>query len=270
MNPVHRRRAPQSASVPGRTYRCASRARHNRIRPPRQARWMSRRRRSSDCVRPFRAANDPRLSLRSWRRAKRFRCPPAGVPHQSAAPLAPKITAEDRTGGAAVEALKASRLDFLFRSKPAARPRVSAGKCRRLLACRVAGSGSPSPIRAGRRLTEGEPQPAPEQVQEPEPAAQRNTRSQSRTGWGAAHGCDPEIRRGRRHGLYALCRRIDRSQASAWDGALRLDRRGCARISRATRRTAGQGRKRFARCGVRARVTSCSCSRPAQTSARRR
>ena len=69
--------AAPSASVPGRTYRCASRARHNRIRPPRQARSMSRRRRSSDCVRPFRAPSDPRLSLRSWRRAKRFRCPPA-------------------------------------------------------------------------------------------------------------------------------------------------------------------------------------------------
>ena len=34
-------------------------------------------------------------------------------------PLGPKVTAEDRAGGAAVEALKASRLDFLFRSKPA-------------------------------------------------------------------------------------------------------------------------------------------------------
>ncbi|HEY6994969.1 MAG TPA: hypothetical protein VH397_14750 [Xanthobacteraceae bacterium] len=45
---------------------------------------------------------------------------PASRPAGSeAAPLAPKITAEDRAGGAAVEALKASRLDFLFRSKPA-------------------------------------------------------------------------------------------------------------------------------------------------------
>lgn len=35
------------------------------------------------------------------------------------APPEPKVSAEDRTGGAAVEALKASRLDFLFRSKPA-------------------------------------------------------------------------------------------------------------------------------------------------------
>ncbi len=34
------------------------------------------------------------------------------------APPEPKVTAEDRGGGAAVEALKASRLDFLFRSKP--------------------------------------------------------------------------------------------------------------------------------------------------------
>jgi hypothetical protein len=35
------------------------------------------------------------------------------------APSEPKVSAEDRAGGAAVEALKASRLDFLFRSKPA-------------------------------------------------------------------------------------------------------------------------------------------------------
>jgi hypothetical protein len=36
-----------------------------------------------------------------------------------AAPPEPKVSSEDRAGGAAVEALKASRLDFLFRSKPA-------------------------------------------------------------------------------------------------------------------------------------------------------
>jgi hypothetical protein len=36
-----------------------------------------------------------------------------------AAPPEPEVSAEDRAGGAAVEALRASRLDFLFRSKPA-------------------------------------------------------------------------------------------------------------------------------------------------------
>ena len=36
-----------------------------------------------------------------------------------AAPPEPEVSAEDGAGGAAVEALKASRLDFLFRSKPA-------------------------------------------------------------------------------------------------------------------------------------------------------
>jgi hypothetical protein len=40
---------------------------------------------------------------------------PPGV---EAAPPEPKVSADDRAGGAAVEALKASRLDFLFRSKP--------------------------------------------------------------------------------------------------------------------------------------------------------
>ena len=39
-------------------------------------------------------------------------------PGLEAAPPEPKISADDRAGGAAVEALKASRLDFLFRSKP--------------------------------------------------------------------------------------------------------------------------------------------------------
>jgi hypothetical protein len=39
-------------------------------------------------------------------------------PGVEAAPSEPKISADDRAGGAAVEALKASRLDFLFRSKP--------------------------------------------------------------------------------------------------------------------------------------------------------
>jgi hypothetical protein len=40
-------------------------------------------------------------------------------PRVEAAPPEPKVSADDRGGGAAVEALKASRLDFLFRSKPA-------------------------------------------------------------------------------------------------------------------------------------------------------
>jgi hypothetical protein len=40
-------------------------------------------------------------------------------PPREAAPPEPKVAADDRGGGAAVEALKASRLDFLFRSKPA-------------------------------------------------------------------------------------------------------------------------------------------------------
>jgi hypothetical protein len=46
---------------------------------------------------------------------------PNGAAHRStgveAAPPEPKVSSEDRAGGTAVEALKASRLDFLFRSK---------------------------------------------------------------------------------------------------------------------------------------------------------
>jgi len=40
-------------------------------------------------------------------------------PHIEAAAPEPKVSSEDRASGAAVEALKASRLDFLFRSRPA-------------------------------------------------------------------------------------------------------------------------------------------------------
>jgi hypothetical protein len=48
---------------------------------------------------------------------------PSGAPHQmqqANEPVLrePKLTADDRAGAQAVEALKASRLDFLFRSKP--------------------------------------------------------------------------------------------------------------------------------------------------------
>jgi hypothetical protein len=52
--------------------------------------------------------------------------PPHLQTHQprtlEAAPPEPEVSAEDRAGGAAVEALRASRLDFLFRSKPARPP----------------------------------------------------------------------------------------------------------------------------------------------------
>jgi hypothetical protein len=47
--------------------------------------------------------------------------PPPPVGAQSEPPE-PKVAPDDRAGGAAVDALKASRLDFLFRSKPTASP----------------------------------------------------------------------------------------------------------------------------------------------------
>ena len=84
--------------------------------------------------------------------------PGEAAPHQprpaggEAAPLSPKITAEDRAGGAAVEALKASRLDFLFRAKP--RPAAPA----------------PESFDAVRPAAEPEPQPDQAQAQ-PGPAA---------------------------------------------------------------------------------------------------
>jgi hypothetical protein len=44
------------------------------------------------------------------------------APVAEPAPPEPRVAAEDRGGAAAAEALRASRLDFLFRSKPSARP----------------------------------------------------------------------------------------------------------------------------------------------------
>jgi hypothetical protein len=82
--------------------------------------------------------------------------PNEAVPQQGPAPqpFGPKVTAEDRAGGAAVEALKASRLDFLFRSKPA-RPASQPEKFDTFW---------PAGSRAAPR-TEPEPQPALDDAQ---------------------------------------------------------------------------------------------------------
>ena len=70
----------------------------------------------------------------------------------------PKVSADDRAGGAAVEALKASRLDFLFRSKPA-RPRRSRSPSRRI----SIRSGPPMLAREGTQPPK--PQPRFDQVE---------------------------------------------------------------------------------------------------------
>jgi hypothetical protein len=92
--------------------------------------------------------------------------PPPRPAGGEAAPLGPKVTAEDRAGGAAVEALKASRLDFLFRSKPArpaAQPESFDGFW-------PAESRAPDPRAPA--SAEPESQPAPEQAQgQPEPVS---------------------------------------------------------------------------------------------------
>jgi hypothetical protein len=79
-------------------------------------------------------------------------------------PLGPKVTAEDRAGGAAVEALKASRLDFLFRSKPVrpAPPPESFGSVRptesRAPEARAPASAGPEP-QADPEQAQGQPAP---------------------------------------------------------------------------------------------------------------
>lgn len=78
-----------------------------------------------------------------------------GRPRAEPAPPEPRVTAEDRAGGA-VEALKASRLDFLFRSKaarPAAQPQAFDAIW-------------PADARAGRNAAPAsEAQPIPQQVE---------------------------------------------------------------------------------------------------------
>jgi hypothetical protein len=69
----------------------------------------------------------------------------------------PKVTAEERAGGA-VEALKASRLDFLFRSKPA-RPAPQPENFEAIW---------PADSRQGRNAAPpSEPQPTPQPVERP-------------------------------------------------------------------------------------------------------
>jgi hypothetical protein len=99
--------------------------------------------------------------------------PSEAVPQQAAprpaggeaAPFGPKVTAEDRAGGAAVEVLKASRLDFLFRSKagrPAPQPESFDS---------VWPADSRTPAARALAPAQPEPQPAPEQAQgQPEQA----------------------------------------------------------------------------------------------------
>jgi hypothetical protein len=55
-----------------------------------------------------------------------------------------RSTSEDRSGGAAVEALKASRLDFLFRSRPA-RPQAQPESPETLWPAEASESSTPAP-----------------------------------------------------------------------------------------------------------------------------
>ena len=82
-----------------------------------------------------------------------------------------------------------------------------------------------------RPAREDQPDPRLEVARAPAAAAAAHPVSAAEvelgTGTGAARAQrrDPQVRRGRRHGLYALRRRFDRGAASAGNGALRIDRR---------------------------------------------
>src|SRR6516225_1032373 len=169
-------------------------------------------------------------------------------PGVEAAPPEPKISADDRAGGAAVEALKASRLDFLFRSKPT-RPASQRENFDAVW---------PTDARAAKR-TESEPDGrrsgstpgGPSCIRARSPAGARVARRATR------RGHDPQIRRRRRHGLYALHRRIDRGQATGRDGQVRLDRR-TARAYRA--QLVGDDAFEIALSAMLPARWSCSCA----------
>jgi hypothetical protein len=95
-----------------------------------------------------------------------------------AAPPEPKVSPEDRAGGTAVEALKASRLDFLFRSKPtrpaSQRTNFDAVWPADTRPGKRAESGSSQPVEAAQRQAEDSAQGSGQQgaaLAEPPPAA---------------------------------------------------------------------------------------------------
>jgi hypothetical protein len=91
---------------------------------------------------------------------------PSGV---EAAPPEPKVSSEDRAGGTAVEALKASRLDFLFRSKPA-RPASQRGNFDAVW---------PADTRPGKRVESGSSSPTVEAAQRQADDSAEDSRQQA-------------------------------------------------------------------------------------------
>ena len=83
------------------------------------------------------------------------------------------------------------------------------------------------PMASRPRARRATPSPDLRHRRDPRPSSPAARRSYAEPAPCAAgeHRRDPQIRRRRRHGLYALCRRLDRGQASARDGEVRLDRR---------------------------------------------
>jgi len=106
---------------------------------------------------------------------------------------------------AAVDTLKEPRLDFLFRSRPAPPARRESFDAMWRSAAGLRNSpGSRMPARTPRRRHRSRNR-----------AALRRRRGRPSARGTAPVGCDPQIGRRRRHGLYALCRWLDRGAAAA-------------------------------------------------------
>ena len=217
-----RRRATGSARAAARP-----RPRQSRCPPPP----------SSGCGRAFRGRTAPSPSLPSWRKPKRFRClrmarrfpRQHGAFHRSPRPPAEANRGRRRARSTRCRprSTRSRRRALTFCSAPSRRARRRAKTSMR--------SGPPMAsrprARRGRRAEAGGSRPGGRRPGGP--AARGTLRRAARLPPAEARPTrDPQVRRGRRHGLYALCRRLDRGQASARDGAGSARSPSCARISR--------------------------------------
>ena len=160
---------------------------------------------------------------------------PAHARRASAEPvLEPRLTPEDRLGGAAADTAKASRLDFLFRSRHQASPRADSPDPN-WPAEALPSRGAPPDVAIQPRYSDvmrapglRQRHPHKHRRHRPPPpvgcagrASASGTRRPSRNRTAQR---DPQIRRGRWHGVHALRRRFDRSQAAGRHGEVRVDR----------------------------------------------
>ena len=132
----------------------------------------------------------------------------------------PQVEPVPRSAGAAAVETREPRLDFLFRPRQARQ--ASPPQQQERLRFTLAEAAWPDAGQARSAARSG----ARARCDRRAVCATRGPAGAiSGAGSAGAYGGDPQVRRGRRHGLYALRRRLDRGAAPAGNGALRIDRR---------------------------------------------